>query len=301
MKIAITGGTGFLGQTLVRLLLEKGHEPVILTRHPHKSDGKVPQIGYLGKGDRPERQLGRVDAFVNLAGTSINDGRWTDGRKAEILDSRLRATSEVLRIMNVLPHKPEVLVNASAVGIYPFSETGTFTEEAPQGDGFLPGVVREWEWKAQQAEEAGIRTVFMRFGILLGRGGGALPLISLPYRLFAGGTVGTGRQWVSWIHVEDAARVILFAIENSSLSGPVNTVAPGALRMKDFGKEVGRALGRPHWIPAPSFALKAALGEKSEIVLQGQRVVPARLEAAGFRFRYPDARSALREIYADEK
>ncbi|MET3576287.1 TIGR01777 family oxidoreductase [Bhargavaea ullalensis] len=297
MKIAITGGTGFLGRTLVRLLQETGHEPVILTRNPENSNRDVQQVGYLHRDSRPESELGTVDAIVNLAGTSINDGRWTEERKAAILESRIRTTSEVLRIIRALPEKPKVLVNASAVGVYPYSEKAVFTEDSPQGDGFLPGVVREWEWKAQAAEDVGVRTAFMRFGILLGRGGGALPLISLPYRLFAGGTVGSGRQWVSWIHVEDAARAILFALESDSISGPVNTVAPGALRMKDFGKEVGRALGRPHWMPAPAFALKAALGEKSEIVLKGQHVVPKRLEQAGFRFKFPDARSALEEIY----
>ncbi|SIT93160.1 TIGR01777 family oxidoreductase [Edaphobacillus lindanitolerans] len=297
MKIAITGGTGFLGRTLVRLLIENGHEPVILTRNPGNYGGPAREIGYLRDGSRPELELGETDAIVNLAGTSINDGRWTDERKADIRESRIRATAEVLRIIRALPVKPEVLVNASAVGVYPYSETDVFTEDSRQGDGFLPGVVREWEWKARSAEEFGVRTVFMRFGILLGRGGGALPLISLPYRLFAGGTVGSGRQWVSWIHVEDAARAILFAIEAGSLSGPVNTVAPGAVRMKDFGKEVGRALGRPHWMPAPSFALKAALGQKSEIVLKGQHVVPARLREAGFEFQFPEVRSALEYIY----
>lgn len=299
MRVAIAGGSGFLGSVLIRLLEENGHEAIILTRHPDTS-GNIRMVGYLKDGAFPERELGDIDAFVNLAGTSINAGRWTERRKQDILSSRIAATNEVIRIIRAMEKKPEVLVNASAVGVYPTSETAIYSEEGQTGNDFLADVVKTWEHRASEAGKEGVRTVFMRFGVILGKDEGALPLIALPYRLFAGGTIGSGRQWVSWIHVLDAARAILFAIENKQVTGPVNTVAPNPLRMKEFGKTVGRVLGRPHFMPVPAFALKTALGEKSLLVLEGQRVAPAKLGAHGFLFRYPEAEDALRDIFKKE-
>ncbi|MFC7366562.1 MULTISPECIES: TIGR01777 family oxidoreductase [Bhargavaea] len=299
MRVAIAGGTGFLGSVLVRLLKENGHEAIILTRRSEASDNPR-MVGYLSEGARPERELKDIDAFVNLAGTSINAGRWTEQRKQDILTSRITATDEIVRIIRSMKKKPDVLVNASAIGLYPTSETAIYNEEGDSGNDFLADVVKTWEHRAAEAGKEGVRTVFMRFGVILGKNDGALPLITLPYRLYAGGTVGTGRQWVSWIHVLDAARAILFALENDSVRGPVNTVAPNPLRMKEFGRTVGRVLGRPHFLPVPSFALKVALGEKSKLVLEGQRVAPSKLGSLGFRFLYPDAEEALREILKNE-
>jgi uncharacterized protein len=298
MRVAIAGGTGFLGSVLVRMLEENGHEVLILTRHP--AEGNHRMVRYLTEGARPEQELGPIDAFVNLAGTSINAGRWTERRKQDILSSRIAATDEVARIIRSMESKPDVLVNASAIGLYPTSETAIYNEEGPTGNDFLADVVKAWEHRAAEAGKEGVRTVFMRFGVILGKDEGALPLIALPYRLYAGGTVGSGRQWVSWIHVFDAARAILFAIEEESLTGAVNTVAPNPLRMKEFGQTVGRVLRRPHFLPVPAFALKAALGEKSKLVLEGQRVTPSKLGLHGFRFRFPDAEEALRDILKNE-
>jgi uncharacterized protein len=299
MRVAIAGGTGFLGSVLVRLLEESGHEAIILTRRPETS-GDFRMVGYLTEDAKPEQELGEIDAFVNLAGTSINAGRWTERRKQDILSSRIMATDEVVRIIRSMKNKPDVLVNASAVGLYPTSETAIYNEESPSGNDFLADVVKTWEHRAAEAGKEGVRTVYMRFGVILGKAEGALPLISLPYRLYAGGTVGSGRQWISWIHVLDAARAILFAIEEESVTGAVNTVAPNPLRMKEFGRTVGRVLGRPHVLPVPAFALRAALGEKSKLVLEGQRVAPSKLGFHGFRFRFPDAEEALRDILKNE-
>ncbi|KZE37864.1 epimerase [Bhargavaea cecembensis] len=298
MRVAIAGGTGFLGSVLVRMLEESGHEVLILTRHPVAGDHRM--VGYLMEGARPEKELGPIDAFVNLAGTSINAGRWTERRKQDILSSRIAATDEVVRIIRAMESKPDVLVNASAVGLYPTSETAIYNEKGPAGNDFLADVVKAWEHRAAEAGKEGVRTVFMRFGVILGKDEGALPLIALPYRLYGGGTVGSGRQWVSWIHVLDAARAILFAIENTPVTGPVNTVAPNPLRMKQFGRTVGHVLNRPHILPVPAFALKAALGEKSKLVLEGQRVAPSKLGLHGFLFRFPDAEEALRDILKNE-
>lgn len=299
MRVAIAGGTGFLGSVLARLLEENGHEAIILTRRQETSS-EFRKVCYLTEGACPEQELGNVDAFVNLAGTSINAGKWTERRKQDILSSRITATDEVVRIISKMDKKPDVLVNASAIGLYPTSETAVYNEDSPSGNDFLADVVKTWEHRAVEAGKDGVRTVLMRLGVILGKEDGALPLIALPYRLYAGGTVGSGHQWVSWIHVQDAARAILFAIEDKSLAGPVNAVAPNPLRMKEFGQAVGRVLGRPHFLPAPAFALKAVLGEKSILVLEGQCVAPSKLGSHGFRFLFPDAGEALLDILKSE-
>ncbi|WP_422122659.1 TIGR01777 family oxidoreductase [Planococcus sp. X10-3] len=298
MKIAITGGTGFAGKEMTDLFRQQGHEIYVLTRSPKAQQGGVHYVEWLTDNAKPELELAGIDAFVNLAGSSINDGRWDDEQKRLIYSSRVEATNEVLRIIRALDQKPKVLVNASAVGIYPASTEKSYTEDSPErGDDFLAKTVIEWERLATEAKALGVRVACGRFGIILGKRDGALPLMALPYKLFGGGTVGTGRQWLSWIHVHDVARAILFAIETEALEGPFNVTAPYPKRMKEFGKEIGHALGRPHWFPVPEFLLKVALGDKSRLVLEGQRVLPEVLQKHGFEFSYPDLRSALADIY----
>lgn len=298
MKIAITGGTGFVGKELTRLLHMQGWEIYILTRHPKQSSLGITYVEWLTDGAAPEKQLEGIDAFVNLAGTSINAGRWSEQQKKEIHDSRVKATKEVLRILKALEKKPEVLVNASAVGVYPASESAVYTEASTNyGQDFLAKTVIDWEKLASQATELGIRVAYGRFGIILGKEDGALPLMALPYKLFGGGTVGSGNQWLSWIHVYDVACAIQFAIETKELEGPFNVTAPHPKRMKEFGKEIGKAIGRPHWIPVPSFALKLALGEKSRLVLEGQQALPIVLQQHGFEFTFPHLQSALADLY----
>ncbi|MGD6901412.1 TIGR01777 family oxidoreductase [Bacillus infantis] len=300
MRIAVTGGTGFVGHALVKKLAESGHTVYILTRSTEgkKNGNNIHYVQWLNEGDNPAAQLKEIDYIVNLAGESINSGRWTEERKKRIIKSRLDATEAVLNIIDELNEKPEALINASAVGYYGTSETETFTEgdKKPAGD-FLAQTVKQWEEKAAEAGRWDVRTAFCRFGIILEKNDGALPRMALPYKLFAGGNVGSGNQWVSWIHLDDVARGIMFAMENKDLSGPVNFTSPHPVQMKDFGRTLGSALHRPHWIPAPAFALKLALGEMSKLVLEGQRVLPAKLEAAGFSFRYPELREALEDIY----
>lgn len=298
MKIAITGGTGFAGKEMTDLFQQQGHEIFVLTRNPKPSKNGMHYVEWLIDGAQPEIELAGVEAFVNLAGSSINDGRWDEEQKKLIYSSRVDATNELLRIIRAMDEKPKVLVNASAVGIYPASTEKSYTEESPEtGDDFLARTVIEWERLANEAKPMGVRVALGRFGIILGKRDGALPLMALPYKLFGGGTVGSGRQWLSWIHVHDVARAILFAIETKKLEGPFNVTAPYPKRMKEFGKEVGRALGRPHWFPVPEFALKAVLGDKSRLVLEGQRVLPEVLQKNGFEFSFPDLRSALADIY----
>ncbi|MBX9975599.1 TIGR01777 family oxidoreductase [Cytobacillus firmus] len=300
MRIAIAGGTGFVGNALVKKLLEKKHEIFILTRNiSDKQHSKnLNYVQWLNDDDSPEDVLESIDVFINLAGESINSGRWTEERKKRILNSRITATKEVLRIISRLEEKPYTLINASAVGYYGTSQIETFTEASRKsGTDFLAETVRRWEEEASKAEEFEVRAVFCRFGIILEKNDGALPRMALPYKIFAGGTVGTGSQWVSWIHLDDAVNGILFCIDQEQLQGPVNFTSPYPVTMKEFGQILGEVLNRPHWMPAPGFALKIALGEMSTLVLEGQKVLPEKLQSFGFDFLYPDLKAALGDIY----
>ncbi|AZU62241.1 TIGR01777 family oxidoreductase [Neobacillus mesonae] len=298
MRIVIAGGSGFIGRKLTQFLLNKGHELVILTRKTKHSSGKVMYVKWLEEGAEPELEIKTANAFINLAGVSINDGRWTKKHQKQIYESRMEATDELLRIIKALPEKPSVLINASAIGIYPASNHQKYTEKSPKiANDFLGKTVSDWETKAKQVETLSTRAVMMRFGVVLGNEGGALPLMALPYKLFAGGTVGSGNQWVSWVHVTDVVRAIAFAIENTKIAGPVNVTAPAPVRMKDFGKTIASVLSRPHWLPVPTVAMKLALGQKSALVLEGQHVVPEVLLKQGFEFQYPTLRTALEDLF----
>jgi uncharacterized protein len=297
MKIVIAGGSGFIGKKLTETLLEKGHQIVILTRKHKNSEGNVTYVKWLEKDTFPEKEIVEADAFINLAGVSINAGRWNKEHQRQIYESRMTATDELLRIIGALATKPSVLINASAIGIYSASTEAVYTEESPgTADDFLARTVRDWEKKAASVAARNVRAVFMRFGVVLGKEGGALPLMTLPYRLFAGGRIGTGKQWVSWVHVMDTIRAIIFALENDHLKGPVNVTSPSPQRMSEFGKTIGTVLHRPHWLPVPSFAMKLALGEKSALVLEGQHVRPNVLLNNGFEFLFPTLDSALADL-----
>lgn len=298
MHIVIAGGTGFVGNALTANLTADGHRVTVLTRDPDTKPPKpnVTYVKWLTGNNPPANELRNVDAIVNLAGASINSGRWTTKRKKEILHSRIHATEAVIDIMKRLPVKPSVLVNASAIGYYGMSETETFTEESiVEADDFLAGVVRRWEEEARMAENEGIRTVVARFGVILGIDG-ALPRMVLPYKLWAGGTVGSGRQWLSWVHIDDVVGIIRLAIENTDIKGPLNVTAPEPERMKEFGETIGQVMNRPHWIPVPAFVMRTALGEMSNLLLKGQRVLPEKATEQGYTFRYPRLHLALQQL-----
>jgi len=298
MKIVIAGGTGFVGKVLSRLLQENGHEIIILTRNKTVQEKDIQYVQWLQQGARPEQLLDTVDAFVNLAGISLNNGRWTKKQKKAIYTSRMDATLEIVRIMEHLSAKPKVLINASAVGIYPTSTTATYTEDSMDyATDFLGTTVQDWERQAKRAEKLGVRVALARFGVILGRDQGALPSMLLPYKMHIGGTIGSGEQWLSWVHVEDVARAIYFAITNENIKGPFNVTAPHAVRMKDFGKSIAMIMGRSHWMPVPSIAMRLALGEQSMLVLEGQHVLPAVLEKQYFTFHFPHLKEALYDLY----
>lgn len=302
MKIVIAGGSGFIGKKLTEHLLEKGHEIIILTRKPKQTERRITYVSWLINGASPENEIQGVDAFINLAGVSINAGRWTEKHQQQIYESRMTATDELIRIITALSKKPTVFINASAIGIYPASLHDVYTEASMEiGSDFLAKTVHDWERKAENVKVFGIRPIYMRFGVVLGIEGGALPLMALPYKMFAGGTVGTGEQWVSWVHVTDVVRAIEFVLENHSITGPVNVTAPTPVEMRDFGRTIGTVTRRPHWLHVPAFAMELTLGKKSALVLEGQNVLPTVLLNEGFQFMFPSLKAALEDLLINTK
>lgn len=296
MKIAISGGTGLVGKALSDELLSKGHEVIILTRKKKTSSIRPKFVQWLNDGDQPENELEGIDAFVNLAGATINS-RWTDDYKRKILESRLSSALEVKCIIGKLNKKPKVLINASAVGYYGTSLEKEFTESSEHGNDFLADTVTRWEAAAAEAKQSGLRVVLCRFGVILDKNEGALPRMILPYKFYGGGKVGSGRQWLSWIHIKDVVNGILFAIEREQLNGPVNFTAPAPITMDQFGRTVADVLRKPHWMPVPGFMLKLLLGEMSILVLEGQRALPKKLLDAGYKFRFRNLKDALMDIF----
>jgi uncharacterized protein len=303
MKITIAGGTGFVGKALSEQLLKNNHEVIILSRksvEPTNGTDGFRYVQWLSDISSPIEELEGTDIFINLAGESINGGHWTEKRKEKILNSRIEAVDALLGIIKSLKTKPRTFINASAIGIYGTSFETIFTETENHGFGndFLATTVKEWENKADQASQLGIRTVFCRFGIILDRLQGALPKIALPYKSFIGGPIGNGRQWMSWIHIKDVVKGICFVIEHEHMQGPVNFTAPNPVTMSEFGKTLAQVLHRPHWLPVPSYALKLLLGEMSTLVVEGQKVLPNKLLENGYQFNYPDLNLAFKNIFS---
>jgi len=299
--VLILGGTGFIGKALVWRLLEGGWRVVIASRNPAYYQAQFPPdvlwTSYTDDRLLLPQGIEYVDGIINLAGVSLADGRWSQERKRVILRSRIMATQAVIAFIEGAQKRPAVLVSASAVGYYGTSETTTFTENSEPGRvDFLASVCRQWEKEALQASPFGVRVAIVRLGVVFGKSSGALAKMALPYRLFAGGTIGSGRQWVSWIHLADAVGLFVLALEQPAVDGPINAVSPMPARMEAVGAAIGRALSRPHWLPVPGFALRALLGESADMVLLGQRVHPMRAQELGYTFRYPELSPALRDL-----
>ena len=298
MKIVIAGGTGFIGKTLVSRLKSQGHEIILLSRGDQPSADSAVRFCQWDA-----RTLGAwadelevADAVINLAGAAIAEKLWTKKQKEIILDSRIHATQAIIRAIEKSTRKPKVLINASAVGYYGNAPEGDITEKSPKGRGFLADVCDRWEKEARGAEKYGVRTVLLRTGMVLGREGGVLSRMIPPFQFFAGGPLESGRQWVSWIHREDVVGILLFALENNAVSGPVNATAPNPLVMRDFCRALGKVLNRPSWFQVPGFVLKLMFGEMSEMLLGGQKVIPQKLLGHHYSFRFPDLPAALIDI-----
>jgi uncharacterized protein (TIGR01777 family) len=299
MKILITGGTGLIGRALARTLLEAGHDVFILSRNPAgvvaPNGAKI--YGWDGETDRGWGQfVEQADAVVNLAGENIGAGRWSEERKERILQSRVRAGKAIVEAIHNAKDKPAVLIQASAVGYYGVHGDEMIDESAPAGDDFLAGVAKVWEESTKPVEELGIRRVIIRSGIVLDPNQGALPRLLKPFRLFAGGPLGSGAQWMPWIHLQDEVGAIIHLLKDSRSSGVYNLCAPEPVRNADFGKAVSRVLKSPYWIPVPAFVLRLLLGEMSTLVLDGQRAVPLRLMNNGYQFKFEKVDKALLDL-----
>jgi uncharacterized protein (TIGR01777 family) len=295
MRIAISGGTGFIGSALTNALLDRGDEVWIISRSQPRR-GQQAGLRYVtwSELERTPVLLDGVDAIINLAGESINQ-RWTKAAKQRVLQSRLTSADRVAKLLNALPHKPEVVINASGISAYGISQAGPFDEDSPTNvTDFLSGVVRQWE-QAADAIPAN-RLVKLRVGVVLNRKGGAFPLMAMPYRLFGGGRIGNGKQWLSWIHLEDMVRLIIFCLDHDEISGPVNACAPEPATNDEFGRALGKTMGRPHWFPVPAFVMRTLFGEMSTLLLDGQRAIPQKALDHGFQFRYGTLAGAMQQL-----
>ena len=294
MQLALTGATGFVGRHVIRLAVRRGYEVVAFTRDPSKIVGDCIETRAFSTDTPPD--LTGCDAVIHLAGENVA-GIWTRGKMQRIRDSRVLGTRRVAEAIRASAHPPDVLVSSSAIGFYGDSGEAELTEDSPHGAGFLADTCREWEAEASAAESH-CRVIRARTGIVLGKRGGALRLMLPAFRLGLGARIGNGRQWLSWIHAEDLASLLLFAVENLDVRGALNATAPWPVRNAEFTRTLARSLHRPSFLAVPAFVLRLFLGEFSRELLDSKRVLPAAATAHGFGFRFPALAPALADIVA---
>lgn len=296
-RIAITGASGLVGSALVETLEQRGYEVLRLVRRTPSGADEVQWSPADGTIDR--EGLAGIDGAIHLAGESVASGRWTEAKKASIRDSRVRGTDLLSRALAALDPRPRVLVSASAIGYYGATGDVPIDEKSPLGDGFLASVCEEWEAAAQPARDAGLRVVNARIGIVLDAEGGALAKMKTPFLLGVGGRIGDGRQYMSWISLDDVVGALVFAFENDALVGPVNLTAPNPVTNDEFTDTLGRVLKRPTVLPVPKFALRLGAGTQmaNEMLIGGSKVLPRVLEDHGFDFKYSTLEPALRAAF----
>lgn len=304
MKVAITGATGLVGQRLVDRLY-KSHDLLVLTRSEAKAQkvfsasrySKIQIVVYSPTESGAWQDcISGCDAVINLAGAPIAEQRWTDGYKQEILLSRQVGTEKIVEAIAKAAIKPKVLINTSAVGYYGTSKTETFDETSPAGNDFLADVCKKWEAAAEKARAYGTRTVILRFGIVLAKEGGALAKMLMAFNTFIGGPLGTGEQWVSWIHRDDLVSLIETALTQDPWQGAYNGTAPNPVTMNELSKNLGDVVNRPSWLPVPGFVLGLLLSDGATVVLEGQKAIPKRTQEAGFTFAFPTVKAALIDL-----
>ena len=310
MKVLIAGGSGLLGQKLAKALDKAGHEVTILSRNPELLKWHVYGVHYSAWDSSQPDQLSELvegqDVIINLAGANIAGEnllqmRWTAGRRAAIMESRLQSGTALSQALKKTSQKPKVFLQASAIGYYGPRDDEALDEQAPAGNDFLADVCRQWEQASKSVEKVGVRHIVLRTGLVFGAGARILSLLMLPFHILAGGPVGNGRQFMSWIHAQDWVRAVQFLMEHQSARGAFNLVAPNPVSNRSFAKTLGQVMRRPSLLPTPAFALKLALGSASTLALDGQRVIPAALNKLGFRFEFPELRLALRNILNTNK
>jgi uncharacterized protein len=300
MRIIITGGTGLIGRSLAAGLALSGHEVIVLSRRPDGIQNLPSDVRIEHWDARSAAGWGHLadsaDAIVNLAGENIGEGRWTAERKERIRQSRLDAGHAVVEAVQATVHKPAVVIQASAVGYYGPHGDEEVTEVTPPGGDFPARISIDWEASTAPVEALGVRRAIIRTGVVLSRRGGALPRMLPPFRFFAGGPYGNGRQWFPWIHIDDEVRAIRYLVDNQAVSGPINLTAPHPLTNREFARVLGRVMKRPASLPIPAIAFRMLFGKMASILLEGQRARPRRLLELGFRFQYPEAEPALRDL-----
>ena len=297
MKLLVTGGTGFIGTHLCRRLVQHGHEVFVLTRDSTRRPALTGMQFLAWDAVEWQRVLEDADGIINLVGESLAAKRWTARQKLRIRESRVETTRRLVDVIALSSKKPSVLISTSAIGYYGAHGDDWLREQDPAGAGFLAELCQAWEAQAQRAEPLGVRVVRLRIGLVLGPGGGALAKMAPPFRCFVGGPLGSGRQWVSWIHQDDVSGLIEWALTQRDVSGPVNATAPQPATMRELCREVGRVMHRPSWAPVPSGILRLLLGEMAELLLSGQRVIPNVALQRGYPFAYPALRPALEACF----
>jgi len=301
MKILVTGSTGLVGTALVGDLKQAGHTVCRLVRPSSNTEAIRGSEGFDVRWNPATGELGAAavgaDAVVNLAGASIAEARWTAARKQLLRTSRVDTTRALVNALAKMAARPRVIVSASAIGYYGDRGDDLMNEASQPGSDFLSGICSEWESEAEKAQALGIRVVRARFGVILAKAGGALPKMARPFRFGAGGRIGSGKQWMSWITLEDTVAILRFALENGVVRGPINVVSPKAVRNAEFTAALAAVLHRPALFPAPAVALRLMLGEIADaLLLSSQRVVPAQLEKLGYSFLNPDLAAALTHL-----
>ena len=301
MRVIIAGGTGFIGRALSRVLVEDGFEVSVLTRGAKKTASRgVERVHWDGRSsDGWADHVEGAYAVVNLAGENVGNGRWNNQKKRDLLESRINAVTAIVETIRQAKKRPRVFLQGSAIGYYGRSDDTPLDEESPSGVGLLAEVARRTEEATLAAAELGVRRIVVRTGVVLERDGGALPRLLMPYKFLAGGYPGSGKQWISWIHLLDEVHAIAFLLKNEGLEGAFNLASPNPVPMADFCRHLGRAIGRPTWLRFPASIIRLVFGEMAdEVLLSGQRVLPKRLLEAGYEFRHPELSSALDEIFS---
>jgi uncharacterized protein len=301
MRIIISGGTGLIGRHLAASLVKDGHEAICLSRDPQRHLERMPQGVHLVAWDAQSPQgwgelADGADAMVNLAGENLSARPWSPAQKRRIRESRMNGGKALVEAVRQANNKPKVLIQSSGVNYYGLCGDEIITEDHPAGSDFLSQVCVDWENSSAEVEKMGVRRAVIRSGIVLDKKEGALPRFLLQYRLFAGGPLGNGRQWLSWIHPEDEIKAIRFLIDHPEAQGAFNLASPNPKTNRDFGRALGRVLHRPALIPVPAFAIRLVFGEMSIVVLKGQRAVPQRLMEMGFQFSHPDLQEAVKDV-----
>ena len=294
MNITVTGGSGLVGRRVIERLLDDGHALTVLGRSSNLNPPVRSVTWDAVAGEPPEQAIQGADAVIHLAGEPVSQ-RWNAEVKRRIADSRVAGTRHLVQALSIHSRRPAVLVSASAVGYYGDRGDELLTEQSDPGEGFLPRVCADWENQARLAEALGIRTIMLRIGIVLGQGG-ALQKMVRPFRAGLGATLGSGKQWMSWIHIEDLVALILFGLDKPEAQGPMNAVSPTPVRNREFTKALAETLHRPAVLAAPHFGLKVLFGEMADVMTQSQRAIPAAARKAGFEFRYPELKSALESL-----